>query len=155
MSEVFEKISKEKPLKDHYIDDDQLGHEFCQRVGCNACFGNDENGEPNGYGCNYQESYVDDNNDLILNFDDAYFLQTIKLEQLEKENKILRECVEFYADPEVYIETHNDCYFKIEPKNDNEIIRHYEHKQKIGWIGTVKVGGKKAREALKQLKESK
>ena len=36
-----------------------------------------------------------------------------------------------------------------EPKDDEEMIRHYRHKNK-DWIGTVVVGGKRAREVIKK-----
>jgi len=67
---------------------------------------------------------------------------------LEQKLAVAVEALEFYANPETYIETHNDIYLKIEPKHDEELIRHYRHKTKKDWVGTVKVGGKRARKAL-------
>lgn len=55
-----------KPLKDQYSDEDELTDEFCRRNGCSECNGSDHNGEPNGYGCDFMEKFVDDNYHLII-----------------------------------------------------------------------------------------
>jgi len=33
---------------------------FCQNENCSECFGTDHNGEPNGYGCESAERFVDE-----------------------------------------------------------------------------------------------
>lgn len=75
------------------------------------------------------------------------------LKALEQELAKAIKTLEFYGDPETYIETHNDLYIKIEPKNDEEVIRSYKHKKKIGWVGTVRVGGKLARQTLAEISD--
>lgn len=74
-------------------------------------------------------------------------------EAIESKLAKAMEALEFYADPETYIECHNDCYLSVTPPNDEELIRHYQHKKRIGWTGSVKVGGRRARKALKEIGE--
>jgi len=71
--------------------------------------------------------------------------------KLQDENKKLREALEFYADPENYIERYKDHWVHSTPcqKGDREFIKQYKHPG-TEWIGTVGVGGKRAREALKE-----
>ena len=76
--------NKLQPTKDHYIDEDELSHEYCAANKCTACFGIDQNGEPNGYGCPGQERFLDDNYELILDFEEAYFLLDRKIKQKDK-----------------------------------------------------------------------
>lgn len=81
----FEELSKKAALKDHYICDDEIGDEFCTRLKCKLCNGSDINGEPNGYGCEWRDKYLETNEELLVDFDTAYFLQTKKIDALEKE----------------------------------------------------------------------
>jgi len=79
----------------------------------------------------------------------ALAAKDVEIKQLQNELAEKDAVLAWYADPETYIETHNDCYLQIEPKDDEEMIRHYRHKNK-DWIGTVVVGGKRAREVIKK-----
>lgn len=65
------------------------------------------------------------------------------IEQLEKENKILRECVEFYADKSTYL--WDEFAFELMPSSDLDEIQ----------VGKYidRYAGKKARETLKKLGE--
>jgi hypothetical protein len=75
----------------------------------------------------------------------------------------LSEALEYYGDPENYIERFKDHWVHSSPcqKGDRVFIKNYKHPE-TDWIGTVGVGGKRARETmaryeelLKQIKESK
>ncbi|MFM6994568.1 MAG: hypothetical protein ACKOWO_05595 [Sediminibacterium sp.] len=85
---------KMKPKKDHYIAEKELGQEYCESIKCRICFGEDENGEPNGYGCPEQENFIADNDELIFDFDDAYFLVQGQLYDAQKEIDQLKSQIE-------------------------------------------------------------
>lgn len=80
-----EKVSKSDSVKSHYLDDDDLGDEFCERVSCDACMGCDQNGEPNGYGCGYRDAYIDKNFGRIVDYDEAYEIVNKELTQAKKD----------------------------------------------------------------------
>ena len=86
--------------------------------------------------------------------DVVFICQRKEIEKLQEENKILREVLEFYADPEKWIFRREDTWSKVDPKwhGDGELIKKYKH-PKTDWIGSVEVGGKRAREALAKVKE--
>jgi len=82
----------------------------------------------------------------------------IQISGMETEIKILneqlieyRQVLEFYADPENYLKRNEDAwvYRQLE---DEETIRSYKHPN-TDWTGTVKVGGRRARKALNDLRK--
>jgi len=90
-------VTKMKPLLYHYLDEDILGDEYCHRVGCNACFGSDINGEPNGYGCEGRENFTYENDELIVDFSTGYFILEKKITELKAKLEKCREALEFYG----------------------------------------------------------
>lgn len=68
----------------------------------------------------------------------------------------LVEALEFYANPENWIERHTVTWHHIDPRNtsDGEQILNYHHPG-TDWVGTVYVGGKKARAVLEQFRDAK
>lgn len=54
-----------KPRKKKYKDSNELGREYCEQSNCSACKWTDENGEPNGFGCNGQDEFIDTYEHLI------------------------------------------------------------------------------------------
>jgi len=54
-----------KPLKDKYKNEGELIDEFCSLTECSECNGSDDTGEPNGYGCEAMEKFVEENISLI------------------------------------------------------------------------------------------
>ncbi len=53
------------------VDPDKIGEKYCNEIGCTACIGTGEDGEPNGYGCERMEKHVEE--ELQMNRTD-YFL---------------------------------------------------------------------------------
>ena len=53
------------PLKNSYLNDNELSDEFCNRNNCRSCDGIGEDGEPLGYGCPEYEKFITENSDLI------------------------------------------------------------------------------------------
>lgn len=48
-----------QPIKSSYAHDDELGDEFCKRLGCSECHSTEpESYEPTGYGCDIQEQWI-------------------------------------------------------------------------------------------------
>lgn len=41
------------------FDEDKYIDEFCNKQNCHSCEGTDQSGEPNGYGCDGAEQYVE------------------------------------------------------------------------------------------------
>lgn len=74
------------------------------------------------------------------------------IDRLEKENKELKECAEFYGNPENWITRRESSWDKTDPRRhgDSELILGYRHPN-TEWIGSVTVGGKRAREALAKM----
>lgn len=72
--------------------------------------------------------------------------------KVKEENERLKDALCFYADPENYIDRKKDSWDKKYPENDSEMIRNYNHPN-TDWVGTIVVGGKKAREALSKIGE--
>lgn len=72
-----------------------------------------------------------------------------KITELERKLGIARECLEFYGSPESWIIRDKHAWRKSSPKShgDDEIIFNYQHPNR-DWVGTVTVGGKKARQAI-------
>ena len=73
---------------------------------------------------------------------------------LKAEVKELRECLEFYADPEHWIKRDKHCWKRTSPKEHGDyiMILNYKHPN-TDWIGTVEVGGKMATEILAKHKK--
>lgn len=71
------------------------------------------------------------------------------VEKLEKSNA-------FYADPEKWMRKDRDGWSKNSPRShgDEELIMRYHH-PKTDWVGTIDVGGKLARQAIKEVEELK
>lgn len=65
------------------------------------------------------------------------------IDRLEKENKELKECAEFYGNPENWITRRESSWDKTDPiwHGDSELILGYRHPN-TEWIGSVTVGGK-------------
>ena len=58
---------KERFNQEFFNSDDDVAEYYCTNVrGCNACGGSDMNGEPNGYGCEAQEDYIEENIHKVL-----------------------------------------------------------------------------------------
>ena len=81
-----------------------------------------------------------------------YHLYNTKISKLEAENKILRGCVEFYADK------NNWEKFSAATYSTSMIVTNDWETNYLGHDGVVDkfsppIGGRKAREALKKLKE--
>lgn len=55
-----------KPLKKKYEDENDLIDEFCSRSECRSCMGTDMNGEPNGYGCDGLEVFLEKYRERII-----------------------------------------------------------------------------------------
>lgn len=77
---------------------------------------------------------------------------------LQKENESLKEKLEkaeevigFYGDPEKWMIKTSDYWTKSSPRNygDSELIEDYSHPNK-DWVGSIVVGGKRARAYLKE-----
>ena len=77
----------------------------------------------------------------------------IKYNEQQDKLKIAIGALKFYGNHESWInrDIAGDIWHRASPKQhgDSETIRHYEHPN-TDWVGTVVVGGKKAREALEQ-----
>ena len=71
-------------------------------------------------------------------------------EQLEKAEKV----IEFYGNPETYISRNISAGLisYVNLLEDREQIREYKHPD-TDWLGTVNVGGKRAREALAKVEK--
>ena len=78
--------------------------------------------------------------------------------RLEKENESLKkklekaeEVIRFYGDPEKWMIKTSDHWTKSNPRTygDSELIEDYSHPNK-DWVGSIVVGGKKARAYLKE-----
>lgn len=77
---------------------------------------------------------------------------TDRLNDYDKKLAIAKEALEYYGDPESWIERHKHSWDRSNPykKDDRELIKDYHHPN-TDWVGSVVVGGKRAREALKKL----
>jgi len=77
-----------------------------------------------------------------------------KIDKLERDNKVLKEACEFYAEPESWMVKDKHSWRKSSPRShgDDEYIRSYHHERPVGLIGTVSVGGKRARQALSKIR---
>jgi len=72
-----------------------------------------------------------------------------ELTKLRKRVEVLQEALSFYGNPESWIIRDKHYWRKSSPKSqgDDELIKDYHHPNR-DWIGTVVVGGKRARQAL-------
>lgn len=75
-------------------------------------------------------------------------------DKIHAKNQKLADALKFYANPESWIDRNKDSWKKSRPKGDDEMLRDYKHPE-TDWTGTVVVGGKKAREVLKELDGTK
>lgn len=82
---------------------------------------------------------------------EAWNARNAEIQELKDKVEKLKFCVEFYAEVENWIIRSDSTWQKCIP-NDEEQIRNYKHPNTT-WIGTVTVGGKLARETLKELEE--
>lgn len=74
--------------------------------------------------------------------------------QLAQQKALLNEAVgviEFYGDPEKWMIKKAESWDKSDPRNhgDSELIKDYHHPDRE-WVGSVVVGGKRAREFLEK-----
>ena len=71
------------------------------------------------------------------------------LDTLEQRLKICEEALGFYGSPESWIIRDKHAWRKSSPRShgDDENILDYHHPNR-DWVGTVAVGGKRARQAL-------
>lgn len=72
-----------------------------------------------------------------------------KIDTLEQRLKICEEALGFYGSPESWIIRDKHAWRKSSPRShgDDENILDYHHPNR-DWVGTVAVGGKRARQAL-------
>lgn len=72
-----------------------------------------------------------------------------ELTKLRKRVEVLEEALSFYGNPESWIIRDKHSWRKSSPKShgDEETILTYQHPNR-DWVGTVVVGGIRAREAL-------
>jgi uncharacterized Zn finger protein (UPF0148 family) len=75
-----------------------------------------------------------------------------RIKELKQQNKKMREVLEFYANPEKWIKRNEESWRTSNPREfgDDEMIMKYKHPN-TDWVGTVRVGGKRARALLKEL----
>lgn len=110
------------PLKKYYRSEDELGDEYCQRMGCKSCHGTDDNGEPNGYGCEQADEFYCNNEHLIMDGDAISFL-------LEEENKKLAEqvveTIAFCIDLQLYVKS---VFF------DNDNVKSFQQIRKAAYL---------------------
>ena len=61
-----------------YKDEDILGDLFCESRNCTECVGIDHNGEPNGYGCEGRDDFIEANAESLVenSREDIYYTQT-------------------------------------------------------------------------------
>lgn len=80
--------------------------------------------------------------------------QESELTKLRKRVEVLEEALSFYGNPESWIIRDKHAWRKSSPRShgDDENILDYHHPNR-DWVGTVAVGGKRAREALKRSRE--
>jgi len=64
MKDLISKELENQIMKD--FDSDKHGERFCKKENCHECDGTDFNGEPNGYGCEAQDEYIDSRYQSIL-----------------------------------------------------------------------------------------
>lgn len=76
-----------------------------------------------------------------------------ELKPLLENYKRALEVVRFYGDPESYIKRDRDSWTKKTPE-PGEMILGYRHPGRE-WVGTIVVGGKRAREFLRGLEQNK
>lgn len=93
---MSDKLREEfKPEKAYYRDISDLEDEYCDQIGCHACDGTDQNGEPNGYGCEEREiwanKYFDDY--VKEDYEIIEILETA-LTKAEAERERLREAIQ-------------------------------------------------------------
>jgi|SRR5690554_492537 len=103
--------------------------------------------------CNHR--FIGDNHSPIQ--PDGYCLHCgfhPEIEALKEANKVLREAVEFYGDPEMWMIKDKHSWRKSSPKShgDDEMIINYQHPRR-DWVGTIIVGGKLARKAIAKANE--
>lgn len=70
--------------------------------------------------------------------------------EIEDVVKGMKKALMMYADPESWIKRDKSCWHRCVP--DYELILNYQHPN-TDWVGTIEVGGKRAREALKPFGE--
>lgn len=77
--------------------------------------------------------------------------QSVLIESLKKMLEKAEEVVRFYGDPEKWMIKTSDSWTKSNPRTygDSELIENYKHPNK-DWIGSIVVGGKRARAYLKE-----
>lgn len=80
--------------------------------------------------------------------------QESELTKLRARVALLEEALGFYGSPESWIIRDKDSWKKSSPRSygDDEIILNYQHPNR-DWVGTIDVGGKRARTALQRSKE--
>lgn len=77
-----------------------------------------------------------------------------EITQLKVKLEKAKEALRFYGDAEHWIKREPDSWNKVSPRehNDSEIIKNYAH-PKTDWVGSVVVGGKRARAALREIEK--
>lgn len=95
---------------------------------------------------------------LKTKFSEATQTYTDDIDGLEKQNEELKkklekaeEVIRFYGDPEKWMIKTSDSWTKSNPSTygDSELIEDYSHPNK-DWVGSIVVGGKRARSYLKE-----
>ena len=97
--------------------------------------------------CEYKQKEIDELQAENENLRERIFMKSILVDSLKAENAKLRECVEFYAD------TNNwDAADGVHDSIISGVITGADHYEPWGNTG-IAVGGKLARQTLKELKE--
>lgn len=91
---------------------------------------------------------------LVVRLLDDLDTQESELTKLRARVALLEEALGFYGSPESWIIRDKDSWKKSSPRSygDDEIILNYQHPNR-DWVGTIDVGGKRARTALQRSKE--
>lgn len=96
-------MNEYKPKKPFYADENDFIAEFCASKKCKGVENVGESGGENCYGCEEMEEALESAQKLDF-FEERKAVEEI--DKLQSENKKMRECIEFYADYESYI---NGC----------------------------------------------
>lgn len=98
-----------KRIPVYYTDEDGFYDLYCKSENCEACFGTNPEGEPNGYGCEDRDEYDGDgNNHLLENSSNTQWVELKDYRQLEDNAE---EAVKFLlADIKKHFDTHGDCF---------------------------------------------
>ncbi len=130
---------KYKPKKLFYADENSFYDEFCGTCGGTEAVG--ESGGEKCYGCDPQDAA----------YEIAEKNGCFDPDKAEKTIEKLRECAEFYAKPENWGNSGNQNINRMPCVDTEQISFDYHGK----WLNKALVGGKRARQCVKELASSK